>query len=342
MVAVISGRVLVTGANGYIAIWVVRSLLEQGYAVRGTVRSESKAAHLRESFASYGDKLEVVVVDDITKEGAFDEVVKGIDAIEHTASPFHFKAVEPDELIIPAVHGTTRVLESALAYGTAVKRVVITSSCASVMSVLPTPKTFSEADWNEVAIAEVKEKGRDAPQPSKYRASKTLAEKAAWEFVERNKDKIGWDLVVLNPPYVFGPVIHATGAPEHLNESMHDWFHSVFKGTKDAKTLSTVGSCWIDVRDLAEAHVLAIKRQEAGGERIIISQGPWKWQDWVNAARSDGVNVSVSDETYNPKTAVHHIMYDTAKAEKLLGLKYRSIKQSTHDMVEDFKARGWL
>lgn len=62
----------------------------------------------------------------------------------------------------------------------------------------------------------------------------------------------------------------------------------------------------------------------------------------VNAARSDGVNVSVSDETYNPKTAVHHIMYDTAKAEKLLGLKYRSIKQSTHDMVEDFKARGWL
>lgn len=67
MVAVISGKVLVTGANGYIAIWVVRSLLEQGYAVRGTVRSESKAAHLRESFASYGDKLEVVVVDDITK-----------------------------------------------------------------------------------------------------------------------------------------------------------------------------------------------------------------------------------------------------------------------------------
>lgn len=168
-------------------------------------------------------------------------MVKDVDAIEHTASPFHFKAGDPDELIVPAVHGTTRVLESALAYGTSVKRVVVTSSCASVMQVQATPRTFSEADWNDAAIAEVREKGRDAPQPAKYRASKTLAERAAWEFVEKNKGKIGWDLVVMNPPYVFGPAIHEVGAPEALNESMHDWFHSVFKGSKDPDQLVTVG-----------------------------------------------------------------------------------------------------
>jgi uncharacterized protein YbjT (DUF2867 family) len=87
--------ILVTGANGYIAVHLVRELLEKGYRVRGTVRAESKATHLRKTFASYGDKLELVIVDDITKEGAFDEAVKGVDAVEHTASPFHTRFDDP-------------------------------------------------------------------------------------------------------------------------------------------------------------------------------------------------------------------------------------------------------
>lgn len=175
------------------------------------------------------------------QEGAFDEAVKGMDAIEHTASPYHFKADDPDELIIPAVHGTTRVLESALAYGSSVKRIVITSSVAAVLETLPEPKVFTEADWNDGSVVEVKEKGRAASQPGKYRASKTLAERAAWEFVEKNKDKIGWDLVVLNPPLVFGPVLHEVESTDVLNESMHTWYHSVFKGSQDPKSLGKNG-----------------------------------------------------------------------------------------------------
>ncbi|PCH42483.1 NAD(P)-binding protein [Wolfiporia cocos MD-104 SS10] len=342
MPAVTTGKVLVTGANGFIAMWVVRTLLEQGYTVRGTVRSESKGAHLRQVFATYSDKLEILIVEDITKEGAFNEAVQGVDAVEHTASPFHFKADDPDELIVPAVHGTTRVLESVRTHGTSVRRVVVTSSCASVMQLQPEPRVFSEVDWNDAAIAEVRAKGRAAPQPAKYRASKTLAERAAWEFMERNKGSIGFDLVVLNPPYVFGPAIHEVGAPEALNESMHDWFHTVFKGSKTATQLSSVGSSWIDVRDLAEAHTLALKREEAGGERIIVSEGAFMWQDWVNAARVHGANVPAGDESYDHAKAVHSLRYDTSKAARLLGLKYRSIKESAKDMFEDFKARGWV
>ncbi|KAH9930009.1 NAD(P)-binding protein [Fomitopsis serialis] len=342
MVAVQAGKVLVTGANGFIAMWVVKSLLDQGYIVRGTVRSESKAKHVREVFSRYGDKFEVVIIDDITKPGAFDEYVKDIDAIEHTASPFHFKANDPDELIIPAVHGTTRILESALAHGKNVKRIVITSSTAAVLSIQSTPRTFTEADWNEAAIQLVHEEGAKAPNAMKYRASKTLAEKAAWEFVEKNKGVLGWDLVVLNPPYVFGPAIHEVGAPEALNESMHDWFHTVFKGSKTKEQLASIGSCWIDVRDLAEAHVLAIKKQEAGGERIMVSEGPYKWQDFVDAAQKFYPNVSPRDEAYNPAKATHQIQYDTSKAAKVLGIKYHSIEEGTKDMVEDFKARDWI
>ena len=89
-------KVLVTGANGYLATWVVKKYLEAGYSVRGTVRSLSKSAFLVDKFANYGDRFELVAVEDITKDGAFDEAVRGVDAIAHTASPFHYKSNNPD------------------------------------------------------------------------------------------------------------------------------------------------------------------------------------------------------------------------------------------------------
>jgi nucleoside-diphosphate-sugar epimerase len=89
-------KVLVTGANGYLAVWVVKKYLEAGYSVRGTVRSLARAAFLNDQFAQYGDRFELVEVQDITKDGAFDEVVQGVDAIAHTASPFHYKITEPE------------------------------------------------------------------------------------------------------------------------------------------------------------------------------------------------------------------------------------------------------
>ncbi|CCM04249.1 uncharacterized protein FIBRA_06416 [Fibroporia radiculosa] len=340
MPPVTSGKVLVTGANGYIATWVIHKLLEQDYSVRGAVRSESKATLLRKAFAAYGDRFETTVVEDITKAGAFDEAVKGIDAVEHTASPVYIATDDPDEVIVPAVHGTTRVLESALAYGSNVKRVVYTSACATIVHVQDAPYTFSEADWNDAVVAEVKEKGRAASQLAKYRASKTLAEKAAWEFVEKNKSKIGWDLVVLNPPYVFGPPIHDVAqSPEDLNASMRQWFQSVLKGPE---LLIDGGMCWTDVRDLAEAHVLAIQKQEAGGERIIVSEGPFKWQDFAIAASKQGIKVFVNDDSYNPTNATHHVIYDTSKIARIFGLKFRSIEESTADIIDDLRARGWI
>ena len=89
-------KVLATGANGFLAVYVVKKYLEAGYSVRGTVRSLSKSAFLTDKFSNYGDRFGLVVVEDITKEGAFDEAVRGVDAIAHTASPFHYKSTNPD------------------------------------------------------------------------------------------------------------------------------------------------------------------------------------------------------------------------------------------------------
>ena len=108
------------------------------------------------------------------------------------------------DIIVPAVRGTTSVLHSALKYGSSVKRVVLTSSFVAVFEWVPEPRVYTEENWNNAAIEAVKTKGSAADSFTVYSASKALAEKAAWEFVETNKSKILFDLVALNPPWIFG------------------------------------------------------------------------------------------------------------------------------------------
>ncbi|KAF8917831.1 hypothetical protein CPB85DRAFT_1373979 [Mucidula mucida] len=339
-----NGKVLVSGANGYIAMWVVRTLLERGYSVRGTVRRAEKGKHLYETFKSYGDKLEVVVVEDITKEGAFDEAVKGVDAIEHTASPFHFAAKDPQELLGPAIKGTVGILASALKYGSSVQRVVVTSSCASVLHIDSQPLTFSELDWNEQAPKEVEELGEKASPASMYRASKTLAERAAWDFVKEHQSEIKWDLVCLNPPF---PTIHEVSDPSALNTSAKQWYNTVAKEDNGLSPEALLtGSCWIDVRNLGEAHVLSLEKAAAGGERIIISAGHFVWQDWLDAANSLSPSPIPSHTLPkgvpgSGKNATHMIKYDTAKEARILGLKLTTKEELARDTLADFEARGW-
>lgn len=176
------------------------------------------------------------------QDGAFDEAVKGVDAIEHTASPFHLRATDPNELIVPAVRGTLSVLESARKHGKGVKRVVVTSSVAAVLDTLPHPHTFDETNWNTTAVEECETKGKDASPIAMYRASKTLAERAAWDFVEKHKGSLPFDLVVVNPPFVYGPVLHEVDKPENLNTTMLDWYNTVVKATKDDAAL-IAGGC---------------------------------------------------------------------------------------------------
>ncbi|KAJ7209032.1 hypothetical protein C8J57DRAFT_1201092 [Mycena rebaudengoi] len=338
MPAISTGKVLVSGANGFIAMWVVRTLLEEGFAVRGAVRSVEKCGHLRDTFAAYGEKLELVVVPDIIQDCAFDEAVKGVDAIEHMASPVHLNAENPDEIILPTVKGTLSMLNSALKHGKYVKRVVLTSSTAAVLQDESEPKTFSELDWNEHVLQHVAEKGSTASGHAKYRAAKVLGERAAWEFVEKHKDRLGWDLVVLNPPYVFGPTIHAVSSPEALNLSTRE-FYKIFTQPSTPATLQA-GNCWVDVRDLARAQVLALVTASAGGERIIISAGPWVWQDWLDAAPDSSKYQKGTSGA--GKDALYKIQFDASKSARLLGMTaYRNKEETARDTTADWEVRGW-
>nr|GAT52696.1 D-lactaldehyde dehydrogenase [Mycena chlorophos] len=341
MPAISTGKVLVSGANGYVAAWVVRALLEAGFSVRGAVRSQEKGAHLAKMFASYGDKFELAVVPDIMKEGAFDEAVKGVDAIEHTASPFHFHSDDPADYLDPAINGTTGILRSALKFAPTVKRVVVTSSAAAVVGnhFTQAVTTLSETDWNDDSVKLVEEQGREAPNGDKYRASKTLAERAAWTFVNEHKSTISWDLVCLNPPLVLGPTIHELTSPSALNTSMH-LMYTAFR------TPDFTGGIplWVDVRDLATAHVRSLTTPEAGGERFIVSRGAYKWQDFLDAIPVSKKSPSGPYITGTPgsgKNATYPILLDASKSQRVLGMRYRGEDETARDVVADWEARGW-
>ncbi|KAJ3573251.1 hypothetical protein NP233_g2544 [Leucocoprinus birnbaumii] len=362
-------KVLVTGANGFIAIWVVRTLLERGYLVRGAVRSASKGKYLTEYFGKRGfgtDKLEIVIVEDITKPGAFDEAVKGVDAIEHTASPVVPEVKDPQgaflyqkdaltidlehaaDLIKPAVQGTVGILQSALDHGSGIRRIVITSSGAAILVRPTVPTLFSEEDWNTFSVEDVEKNGVNAHPESGYRASKTLAERAAWEFVEKNKSKISWDLVVINPPVVLGPGIQEiTGGPANLNASIKWLYEVVVNSSSQSEKFLYSSSVWVDVRDMALAHILALQKEAAGGERIVVSAGPFIWQDLVDIANQltpyplpshpPPKGIPGLDKTY----LVH---FKPNKQEKILGMpvsSLRTMEETVRDALTEFAARGW-
>ncbi len=167
--------------------------------------------------------------------------MKDVDAIAHTASPFSMNAAEPDELIVPAVNGTTGLLASARQFGTTVKRVILTSSGTAIASPTAEPRTVDESDWNDTAVREVREKGREASQIEKYRASKTLAERAAWEWYDVHKTSLRWDMVVLNPTFVIGPWMHPVDKVETLNESLSVYYAVVLKGRMSNEMLVNTG-----------------------------------------------------------------------------------------------------
>ncbi|KAF6758994.1 D-lactaldehyde dehydrogenase [Ephemerocybe angulata] len=339
-------KILVTGANGYIPAWVVNQLLKKGYAVRATVRSKEKGTHLQEYFKKFGDKLEIAVVPDITADGAFNEAVEGVDGIEHMASPFHNNVDDPEEFIRPAVDGTVGVLKSALKNNPNLKRIVITSSCAAVITVQAEARTFSEEDWNELSIKQTEELGRKADAMTKYRASKTLAERAAWDFWKAHKSEVNWDIAFINPPMVFGPPIQEVESPEKLNTSLKAWYDFVIGDDSKSRDVLASSNSWIDVRDLADAHVLALEKEAAGGERIIITQGPYVWQEWLDIANSIAPSVRPNGKIVKgypelEEEKEYKIKYDNSKGKRLLGITYRSKEETTRDTLADFAKRGW-
>ncbi|MEM9727267.1 MAG: aldehyde reductase [Myxococcota bacterium] len=260
--------VLVTGASGFIGLHCALQLLQQGYRVRGTVRTEARANEVREAMeanagASLDGRLDLILAD-LTKDDGWADAVQGCKYVLHVASPFPNRTPDhEDELIKPAKEGTLRVLKAASDAG--VQRVVLTSSLAAVSGghEHDNARVYSEDDWS---IAE-----RCPPYPK----SKTLAERAAWDFVAGLEGDSPMELCVINPGAVLGPVLnkHYSTSGEIVRKLM----------AKELPGTAKLGFPWVDVRDVASAHIAAMTIPEAAGQRFCCAI-EFSWIDEVAAA----------------------------------------------------------
>ena len=341
--------VMVTGATGYVAGWIVKGLLEAGCTVHAAVRNPDKTdkvKHLTDIAAQSPGEIRFFAAD-LMKDGSYDQAMAGCGVVFHTASPFTVDVKDPQkELIDPAVNGTKTVLESANRTDT-VTRVVLTSSCAAIygdnIDVAKAPNgRLDETVWNTSSSLD----------HGAYSYSKTLAEKAAWEIAEA---QTRWTLVVVNPSLVIGPALQSRPTSESF---------SLVKQMGDG-TLRRGAPRWgfgvVDVRDLADAHIAAGFSPEAHGRNIIsghettlfdmsqalreeygayplpTSAAP-KWLIWLVAPFMGGglTRAIVSRNVNVPWRA------DNTKAKRELGVTYRPLKQSMEDMFQQMIDAGML
>ncbi|KAL7412576.1 D-lactaldehyde dehydrogenase [Mrakia frigida] len=337
-------KILLTGASGFIAVHVAAQLLKDRFSVVGSVRTVAKGDYLKNLFK--GKPFSYVIVEDIGKPDAFDEAVKGVEGVVHTASPFHWNAASLEELTDPAINGTVGILKSVAKNGSSVRRVVITSSCASVegpFSGRPPPYTLTEDDWNLTSVPMCERDGDQANKIVMYCASKVLAERAAWKFMEDTKP--AFDLTVINPPFVFGPILHQVETEESLNQSV-GVFHSVVKGTKTEEDLPGPMGSWVDVRDVAFVHSKSLLVPEAGNQRFIVSAGEFCVQDWTDFLHANHPSVpnipqgqpGGGEEVCDPAKVAHS---SGDKAARVLGVQYISKETCWTDMYDSIKAKGF-
>ena len=268
--------VTVTGASGFIALHCIRELLQEGYRVRGTLRSLDKEPAVRAALALDQEAASSVsfVAANLLEDDGWPAAVQGARYVLHVASPLPAAPTANDEeLIRPAVDGTLRVLRAAEAAG--VSRVVMTSSIAAVVynEKAERGEPLNEDDWSNLW---------DSMRA--YEKSKTLAERAAWEFVDALSGESPMELVAMNPAYVLGPSL--LGADNASNELVRKVLRREVPG------VPRLYLPIVDVRDVAKAHVAAMTAPKAAGKRFILTAEECSYGDLAEQLEAAGYKVS--------------------------------------------------
>jgi nucleoside-diphosphate-sugar epimerase len=270
-----SKPILVTGGTGYMASWIVKQLLDEGREVRTTVRNlaqKDKYAHLTGLAVKSSGVLQFFEAD-LLKKGSFSEAMAGCELVIHTASPFKISGLKnaQKELIEPALEGTRNVLDSVNATES-VKRVVLTSSIAAIygdaIDIRTTEKgIFTEEQWNITSSAK--------HQP--YPFSKTMAEKLAWEMAGKQSR---WDLLTINPGFIMGPSLS-----KRTDSTSIDLMLQLATG-KFKTGVPSGEMAFVDVRDVAKAHILAGFSSTASGRHVCVSDHK-TFLDMANVIRAN-------------------------------------------------------
>jgi len=327
--------VLVTGATGYVASFLIKILLEQDYKVRGTVRSlanKSSYDFLYNLVPEKNSNLELVEAD-LSNKASWGPATKGTPYVFHVASPIPQEGSPKTEefYIKPAIEGTMNVLEAALENG--VKKVVLTSTGGTI-ALRKGTRPWREEDWQE-----------ENDSISLYGIGKIRAEKAAWDFYEKNR-KI--EMTTLHPSFIFGPLVNnRSNSSSFVGHIMNGIWPGVFE------TVISV----VDVRDTADMHLKAMFDEKSNGQRYICaseSVSLAQVASWLNKEFGDrGIHVpekEVSLEDFmkseNPLVQTlgfyfrHGLVFDHTKSEKELGMNYIPVEKTIIDTGNDLLKYG--
>ncbi|CAJ0552343.1 Ff.00g063220.m01.CDS01 [Fusarium sp. VM40] len=331
-------RVLVTGGTGFVAGHVIDVLLKRGHSVVTTVRSPEKAESIRKVFQGVSnDDLDFAVVPDIAAKDAFQGLDKyGLEAALHVASPFHYNVTDPKkDLIDPAVLGTTSVLRALHEFCPTVKRVVVTSSFAAILdpklASTGAEKVYTEADWSPLTFEDAYGDAVIA-----YAASKALAERAAWDFVASNKPN--YSLSTINPPMIYGPVKYPIKSLDSVNTS-NQLLASIIGGKQKDGLPPTGLPLWVDVRDVALAHVKAMETEGAAGKRFFVTAGHYSNEELYRTLYDNFPKLRdrLPDETNkggDPSPVLKSFGYDNTQATTILGMGWTSYEKTVIDSAK--------
>ncbi|KLP07166.1 aldehyde reductase II [Fusarium fujikuroi] len=331
-------RVLVTGGTGFVAGHVIDALLQRGHSVVTTVRSEQKAQLIRHEFQGVGEeKLDFAIVPDIAAKDAFQGLgAYGLEAAIHVASPFHYNITDAKkDLIDPAVLGTTSVLDALHKTCPTVRRVALTSSFAAILdpklSFTGAKKTYTEADWSPLTIEDAYSNPGLA-----YAASKALAEKAAWDFMADKKPH--FSLTTICPPMVYGPVKYPVKSLDSVNTS-NQLLADILNGKHKSGLPPTQLPLWVDVHDVALAHVKAVERQEAANKRIFVTAGYYSNQELYRILYENFADLrdrlpEEANKGGDPNPALDSFGFDVTRANTILGIDWIPYENTIIDSVK--------
>ena len=261
-------KVLVTGATGYIGLHCIHQLLNQGYAVNGSIRSPERKDEIFEALKNHNTSTEHLnlFTFDLNDDEGWDQGMEGCDYLLHVASPIALENHDEDFFVKPAVAGVNRAMKFAKKHN--LKKVVLTSSVAAIYETMESKSYYDENDWSDP----------ENPAISHYSKSKTLAERAAWEFVENENHP--FELAVINPALVIGPSLSGD-----LGES-NKAIEMVATGKMPVAVPLQFG--YVDVRDVAAAHILAMQNPSSNGERFALAEKDLWYGDVAKVLRDNG------------------------------------------------------
>lgn len=332
-------KVLVTGATGYIGLHCIQQLLDQGYAVNGSVRSPERKDEIYDALKKHNTSTEnlSLFTFNLNEDDGWDEGMQGCDYLLHVASPIALQRHSEEFFVKPAVAGVKRALKFAKKHN--IKKVVLTSSVAAIYHGMNLKEYYDESDWSDP----------ENPNIDHYSKSKTLAERAAWNFVESEGNP--FEFSVINPALVIGPSLSGD-----LGES-NKAIEMVATGKMPVAVPLQFG--YVDVRDVATAHISAMQNPASNGKRFALAEKDMWYEDVAKVLRDNGFDKAprlsvpiwaakiIAIFSAELKMALPYIgrvrsVRDATNAKEILGWKPRPAEESILATANQIKEMGLI